>query len=82
MKGVNKHVVEINNPQNDYFEKAILYIRPEKLDVSPKKLSDEALQYLETLGYRRKIFPWAKMFIMLAIILIIGAVIFGILITL
>ena len=30
LKGVNKSVVEINNTDNDYIEKAILFIKPDK----------------------------------------------------
>lgn len=29
VKAVNKLVLEINNTENEYFEKAIFYIRPE-----------------------------------------------------
>ena len=64
IKGVNKHIVEINNPQNDYFEKAILYVRSEKLTIPPKELSDEALNYLNSLGFKKKRINWSK--IMLA----------------
>ena len=28
IKGVNKKIIEINNPDSLYFEKAILYVRP------------------------------------------------------
>ncbi len=51
IKGVNRHIVEINNPQNDYFEKAILYVRSEKLTIPPKELSDQALSYLNSFGF-------------------------------
>ncbi|MEG0615620.1 MAG: hypothetical protein RR540_07680 [Oscillospiraceae bacterium] len=54
IKGVNKHIVEINNPQNDYFEKAILFVKPEKLAIPPKKLSDEAFSYLNSISARKK----------------------------
>lgn len=30
IKGVNRRIVEISGMKNDYFEKAVLYIRPEK----------------------------------------------------
>ena len=30
LKGVNKSVVEINNTDNEYIEKAILFIKPDK----------------------------------------------------
>ena len=28
VKGVNKSIIEINNPDSIYFEKAVLYVRP------------------------------------------------------
>lgn len=65
IKGVNKHIVEINNPQNDYFEKAILYVRSDKLTIPPKELSGEAKSYLNSLGFCKKSFPWGKLFLAL-----------------
>ena len=32
IKGVNKKVLEINNPQSIYFEKAVLYLKVEKIN--------------------------------------------------
>lgn len=61
IKGVNKRIVEINNPQNEYFEKAILYIRPEKHALPPAAISLEAKEYLNRLKPReapkRKLSP-------------------------
>ena len=28
VKGVNKNIIEINNPDSLYFEKAVLYVKP------------------------------------------------------
>ncbi len=33
IKGVNKKVIEINRPDSVYFERAVLYLRPEVTDV-------------------------------------------------
>lgn len=49
IKGVNKRIVEINNPKNEYFEKAILYIRPEKHALPPAAISLEAKEFLNRL---------------------------------
>lgn len=76
IKGVNKHIVEINNPQNDYFEKAILYVRSEKLTIPPKELSDEARNYLDSLGFKKKRLNWYK--ILLGITALAG---FGVAVT-
>lgn len=47
IKGVNKKVIEINNTKNIYFEKAVLYVRPEMLDTPHSHLMKEASYYLE-----------------------------------
>lgn len=49
IKGVNRRVIEINSTQSDYFEKAVLYLRPGSVDLPPKLLNDEAHAYLERL---------------------------------
>ena len=56
MKGVNKLVVEVR-PEDGYFEKALLFIRPEKQDVPQKELSDSAdrlFHGIETGGIRKR----------------------------
>ncbi len=42
IKGVNRRVVEITGMNNDYFEKAMLYIRPDKSGTSQTRLELEA----------------------------------------
>ncbi len=54
IKGVNKKIVEINNPQSIYFEKAILYVRPDAYGVSERQLSKEADAYLDSIIRRSK----------------------------
>ena len=48
VKAVNKLILEINNTENEYFEKAVLYIRPDKADDS--KLGESAEKYLRRLS--------------------------------
>lgn len=49
IKGVNKKIIEINNPDSLYFEKAILYIRP-NVTILPETISqNEAQRILSTL---------------------------------
>jgi hypothetical protein len=50
IKGVNKKIVEINNPKSLYFDKAILYVKPEMSDVPIRFLSQEAQNYLESIS--------------------------------
>ncbi|MBZ4670608.1 MAG: hypothetical protein JG769_912 [Oscillospiraceae bacterium] len=73
IKGVNKRIVEINNTQNEYFEKAILYIKPEKSSMPQRELSEEAINYLNSLGFKRKSFTWQKLVVILGITLVLSA---------
>ena len=64
IKGVNKRIIEINNPENDYFEKAILFINSSKLQESEPILNRSADIYFKSLQakearrlHRRFFFP-------------------------
>lgn len=46
IKGVNRRVIEINNPDGEYFEKAILFVKPEKSGDKPETLKIAARKYL------------------------------------
>lgn len=46
LKGVNKNIVEINDTGNMYFERAVLFIRPEMNDVPRYHILKEASGYL------------------------------------
>ncbi len=65
MKGVKKIVLEVH-PENEYFEKALLFLDPDKLNESQKNISDSAnlllsditLQsYRKKYNFRRLVFP-------------------------
>lgn len=60
MKGVNKQIVEINRTDSDFFEKAVLYIKPDKINLPKQEISHEAEEYLNSLGFRKKEskLPW------------------------
>lgn len=49
LKGVNKQIVEINYTKNDYVEKAILIINPEKKYLGESIIKNKAQGYLDTL---------------------------------
>lgn len=51
VKAVNKLVLEINNTENEYFEKAIFYIRPEMSCSS--KLRSQAQLYLSGISLEK-----------------------------
>lgn len=50
IKGVSKKVLEINNPQSLYFEKAVLYLKPNLSSISYKLLRAEAEEMLKDLS--------------------------------
>lgn len=50
IKGVNKKVLEINNPQSLYFEKAVLYLKPNMSSVSCKLVRAEAEQMIRSMS--------------------------------
>ncbi len=58
IKGVNHRIVEITGMNSDYFEKAVLYVRPGKSETDSIKIDSEARSELERLvpdsGYKRK----------------------------
>lgn len=45
VRAVNKLILEINNTENEYFEKAVFYIRPEMAEQS--KIRQNAQFYME-----------------------------------
>ncbi|MGN0677317.1 MAG: hypothetical protein ACI4K5_06195 [Ruminococcus sp.] len=57
IKGVNKKIIEINNPESIYFEKAVFYLRPEVMELPQQVAEDEIERYISRLGissHRRK----------------------------
>lgn len=52
LKGVNKHVVEVVEMENEYFEKAILFLRPGRPGTDESTLRQRAGEYIRTLKYR------------------------------
>ncbi|MGN0614815.1 hypothetical protein [Ruminococcus flavefaciens] len=45
VKGVNKNIIEINNPDSLYFEKAVLYVKP-NVTVFPEVLKRKETERL------------------------------------
>ena len=42
LKGVNRQVVEISQPENKYFERILLFVRPEYSGMSEARLTQQA----------------------------------------
>ena len=47
MKGVNKLIVEIKDTDSEYFDRAILFLKPEKLGTEQSRLNESAERLLE-----------------------------------
>lgn len=60
IKGVNKKVLEINNPQSLYFEKAVLYLKPNLNSISYKLLRAEAQEMIRSISPRQPRFVFLK----------------------
>ena len=50
LKGVNKQVVEITNPESPYFEKVIFFVKPEYVNGDGDKLKKEARLLAKSAG--------------------------------
>ncbi len=50
IKGVNKRVIEINNPDSIYFEKAIFYLKPNVRELPAEVTNREVNRYVSQLG--------------------------------
>ncbi|MCI8361297.1 MAG: hypothetical protein HFE86_08195 [Clostridiales bacterium] len=50
LRGVNKQIIEIKDTDSRYFERALLFVRPEFADMGPGQLEQEANKYLATVG--------------------------------
>ena len=50
IKGVNKQVLEINEPQNGFFEKALFFVKPEYSGMGEGRLKESAKKEIENAG--------------------------------
>lgn len=50
IKGVNKCVIEVADTQDKYFERAILFVRPEYADKKAEILREKAKEYVASVG--------------------------------
>lgn len=77
IKGVNKSVIEISETGNKYYEKAILFIKPEYSDLQKDLLEKEAKRILRnmdvpsTIKQHNKVIYWG---IRLGISALLGAI--------
>ncbi|MBR6548952.1 MAG: hypothetical protein IKT68_05335 [Clostridia bacterium] len=50
IKGVNHTIIEVTNPQNRYFERALLFVRPQLSSVAFQNLQQHADHFVQTVG--------------------------------
>lgn len=64
LKGVNKRVVEVVDIESEYFERAILFLRPGRPDSDEGTLRRRAGEYVRAIKYRpRREFGWKKLLV-------------------
>lgn len=51
LRGTNRSIIEINETENRYFEKALLFVKPEYINLSPERLNMEAMKMIGTLSF-------------------------------
>lgn len=50
LRGVNKQIIEVKDTGSRYFERALLFVRPEFSEMRPGQLEAEANKFLATVG--------------------------------
>lgn len=62
MRGVNKLIVEIKDTENEYFDRAILFLKPDKAAAEQRELNEGAEKLLRAVrngeGRHRKKVRW------------------------
>lgn len=63
LRGVNRSIIEITQPDNKYFERVLVFVRPEYKALSETKLKNEAQKFaneLSTTNYTSQRYPSAR----------------------
>ncbi len=66
IRGVNRKVIEINHPDSVYFERAVLYLRPEVAEVPIQEAQEESEYYFRhapAIRKRRRLRSWLLFFL-------------------
>jgi hypothetical protein len=72
IKGVNKRVIELRGIDSDFFDKALLYVKPDRSITPEDRLDLEARAFLRTIAPKRKRQSLAGIMICLNIIALIA----------
>ena len=62
LKGVRKKVVEVVDMENEYFERAILFVKPEQEDKDLAMLRRKGREYVNAIAYRPRMGHRSKPF--------------------
>ena len=50
LRGVNRQIIEVNDIENPFFERAILFVRPDCGEETDRSLRSRAVDWLNTAG--------------------------------
>ena len=79
IKGVNKRVVEIICTDNEFFEKAVLYVKSDKPDVPSSRLEAEARDFMDSIAPRRRpetVPLWLKLAVAAALTVLLALLVY------
>ncbi|MBD5114314.1 MAG: hypothetical protein HDT46_03800 [Ruminococcaceae bacterium] len=78
MRGVNKLIVEIKDTENEYFDRAILFLKPDKAITAQSELDQSARRLLSAVKngtpYKKKRRVWIPLCIIGAALTVTAAV--------
>ena len=78
LKGINRRIIEINKTNNDYFEKAILFVKSDKAGCSQQILKGQADLFLNELPKKeKKSVSIGKIVFGFAMILMVACIVVG-----
>lgn len=83
LKGVNKSVVEVVDIESEYFEKAILFLRPGRGAVDEGTLRRKAGEYLGGIRYRpqrKRGEQWLLAGLLAALVVVLGVAVWALLV--
>lgn len=76
MRGINRYVIEMNDPENKYFDKVVLYVKPEFSQKNSSKLKNEGKKIIYKTEFENNVNRPAKISVITLILsALVGAAI-------
>ena len=76
MRGINRYVIEMNDPENKYFDKVVLYVKPEFSEKNSSKLKSEGKKIIYKTEFENNVNRPAKISVITLILsALVGAAI-------